>query len=68
MAPSGYGLKSSFCSVGKEVIFGEYFILQNIFQIQITDRTKKTLLDSFSFWDNFLIPIGNTDKENMVTY
>lgn len=44
MAPSGYGLKSSFCSVGKEVIFGEYFILQNIFQIQITDRTKKTIL------------------------
>lgn len=44
MAPSGYGLKSSFCSVGKEVIFGEYFILQNIFQIQITDRTKETTL------------------------
>lgn len=44
MAPSGYGLKSSFCSVGKEVIFGEYFILQNIFQIQITDRTKETIL------------------------
>lgn len=43
MAPSGYGLKSSFCSVGKEVIFGEYFILQNIFQIQITDRTKETI-------------------------